>query len=247
MEYLLKKIKKHIITVFTVALILAFISGYGIKIVTDTKFSASSMASAKDSGKDTNTFNKVPVYGKNQKAKIKKYLSSLPDEITVTEAKKKGIIISAYDSKVNKQFQKDWMDFYKYARAGEKEYNSKYEAVICYAKAHNKRAIVLLSYTVEGDACYTYVSFINGTYYVLNDSSRDKYKASSWDGYSNLMVYKSLRKYKPDKSTNMKDLKSNHNIEFYLFKKQNITRKKMIKIINNNYKYAVDYYSIYHM
>lgn len=168
----------------------------------------------------------MPVYGKNQETKIKKYLSSLPDKITVKKAKKKGIVISTYDDKINRQFQKDWMDFYKYARTGEKKYN--------------KRAIVLLSYTVEGDACYTYLSFINGQYYVLSDSSRDKYKAGSWDGYSDLMVYKSLRKYTPDKTANT----AVKNPEFYLFKKRGITRKEVIKIIKNadSYKYAVHYY-----
>ncbi len=276
MEYFLKKIKKQILAAFIILPIAVSILGCGMetKTTVDTKSGVGSstrvgitsckavnkdiISTTDDTGnsKNTDQINKVPIYGKKQKEKIKKYLSSLPDKITVKEAKKRGIIIASYNDKEKKRFKKDWMDFYRYVKAGEKQYSTKNEAIICYAKLHDKCAITILDYTVEGDACYTYLSFIKGKYYMLRDSSRDNFKAPTLDGYSDLMTYKSLRKYikyigedaiynlKEDK--HVKDKLSIESTQFYLFKKQDITNKKVKKIIGNpNYNYLDDYYNIF--
>lgn len=256
MEYFLKKIKKQILAAFIILPIAVSILGCGMetKTTVDTKSGVGS--STRMGITSCKAVNKVPIYGKKQKEKIKKYLSSLPDKITVKEAKKRGIIIASYNDKEKKRFKKDWMDFYRYVKAGEKQYSTKNEAIICYAKLHDKRAITILDYTVEGDACYTYLSFIKGKYYMLRDSSRDNFKAPTLDGYSDLMTYKSLRKYikyigedaiynlKEDK--HVKDKLSIESTQFYLFKKQDITNKKVKKIIGNpNYNYLDDYYNIF--
>lgn len=164
-----------------------------------------------EDSKDTCGVFRVPVYGKKQKAEIIKYLSSLPDKMTAEEAEKRGIVIAGCDGDEQKRFEKEWMGFYKYTRAGEKQ---------C--------AITILAYTVEGDACYTYLSFVKGRYYMLEDSSRDSFRASSWDGYGDLMAYSSLRKYKkPFYDEEGKFL--GESTQFYLFKEQDITRKKQKK------------------
>lgn len=197
MRHLLKNTKQQILMVLAVLFIVS-IFGCGVK------------AEAK-----------VPVYGENQKAEIKKYLSSLPDTMSAKEAKKRGIIINwSVKSEKEKYFQKEWLSFYKYARAGEKQYILQQKGVFEGMLKPYECAITILNYTIEGDACYTYLSFINGIYYMLEDSSRDKFKDPSWDGYSDLMTYKSLRKYKKT--------------QYYLFKKQSITSKKIKKIVNSS-------------
>lgn len=273
MGYLLKKIKEQTLTVFAVLCITVSVSGCGMENTADAKPSATNStktdvtsykAENKDStdttddkennSKDTDETGKVPIYGKNQKAKIKKYLASLPDTMTVKEARKRGIVIINYNAKKKNPFKKDWMDFYKDVRIGEKQHSLK-NGVICYEVPYDKRAITILGYTVEGDACYTYLSFVDGTYYVLNDSSRDKFRDSSCDVYSDLMTYKSLRKYKNDmlyynvkKDMYDKNKLSPENIQFYLFKKQGITSKKVKKIVGNpDYKYGDDYYNIFEL
>lgn len=222
----LKNIKKPALNLITFILVIICIFLFGI-----TETAGASTTAATVNNKNTDQVHKVPVYGKKQKAKIKKYLSSLPGKITVKEAKKRGIVIQSYNNKGKKYFQKEWMDFYKYVRTGEKQYSPKDSAITCYAQLNNKRAITILRYTIEGGPIYTYLSFINGKYYMLNDSSRDNFKAPSWDGYSDLMVYKSLRKYKNC---------------IYLFKKQGITSKQVKKIIESpsNSKYYKYYYNI---
>lgn len=187
----------------------------------------------------------MPVYGKKQKGKIIKYLSSLPDKMTAEEAEKRGIVIAGCDGDEQKRFEKEWTGFYKYTRAGEKQYSPKYGELICYSEPFDRRAITILAYTVEGDACYTYLSFVKGQYYMLEDSSRDSFRDSSWDGYGDLMAYKSLRKYKkPFYDEEGKFL--GESTQFYLFKEQDITRKKVKKIIGNpDLDYYDDYYNVF--
>lgn len=199
----------------------------------------------REGSKDTGRGIKVPVYGKKQKGKIIKYLSSLPDKMTAEEAEKRGIVIAGCDGDEQKRFEKEWMDFYKYTRAGEKQYSPKYGELICYSEPFDRRAITILAYTVEGDACYTYLSFVKGRYYMLEDSSRDSFRDSSWDGYGDLMAYKSLRKYKkPFYDEEGKFLEES--TQFYLFKEQDITRKKANKIIGNpDMDYYDDYYNVF--
>lgn len=190
----------------------------------------------KENNKDL--YKKVPVYGKNEKKKIKKYLASLPDNLTVKEAKKKGIVIETYNAYNNKSpFQDMWLDFYKYTREGEKTAIKQEElrqngTIACLAEVY-AAAIVVLKHTIEGDAHYTYISFIEDEYYVFNDNSRDKFKANTWDGYSEAGTFKSLRRNK--QIIESKEEKNQYIYTRYmLFKKQGISRKRANKIINSN-------------
>lgn len=185
-------------------------------------------------------YNNVPVYSKNEKKKIRKYLASLPDNLTEKKAKEMGIVIETYSYKKKNKFKNEWLDFYKYVKKGEDIFRTGKPA---YVEYQYMAAIVVLKYTIEGDACYDYISFINGEYYVYSDSSRDKYKAGSWDGYSEIGIYKFLKKRNVEYKESDKD--KYLSIEYTLFKKMDITNKEADKIILQNNSYVKKYYNIF--
>lgn len=185
-------------------------------------------------------YNNIPVYSKNEKKKIKKYLASLPDNLTEKKAKEMGIVIEGYDYRKKNKFKNEWLDFYKYVKKGEDIFRTGKPA---YFEYQYMAAIVVLKYTVEGDACYDYISFINGEYYVYSDSSRDKYRASSWDGYSEIGTYKFLKKFKVEYKTLDKD--KYLSIEYSLFKKMDITNKEANKLFVQNNSYVKKYYNVF--
>lgn len=188
--------------------------------------------------------NNVPVYGKDQKDKIKKYLASLPDNLDKKEAEEMGIIIENYMEE--KQSKKEWMDFYKFAKYYEKIYSAHEGAIICF-EVPIEAAVVIAKYTIEGDICYYYLSFTEGEYYVYEDCSRDNFKAGSWDGYREVGTYKSLRKFNRHENaeyeTGCKDIGY---AEFYLFKKRlkkDASADEAFEVIKNGSYH--DYYGIF--
>ncbi|MDE6615483.1 MAG: hypothetical protein K2K35_02875 [Lachnospiraceae bacterium] len=185
-------------------------------------------------------YKKVPVYGKGEKQKIKKYLFSLPDKITEEEAEKKGIVVQLYNADEN-NFNAMWEGFYKYAREGEKALNQKDGIIKCYAKPF-KAAIVLLRYTTEGDACYTYISFIEGEYYVIADYSRDKFMKSSPDGIDEIGTFKSLRKRREIVKGGNRNY---YDVIYSVFKKPYISKKEVKRIINKTGSYINKYYDLF--
>lgn len=187
-------------------------------------------------------YNNVPVYGKSEKNKIKKYLASLPGSITEKKAKEMGIVIKFYDYRKKNKFKDEWISFYKYVKKGEDACRPGNSALTCSASPY-MAAVVVLKYTVEGDACYEYISFIDGEYYVYSDSSRDKYKASTWEGYSEIGTYKSLKKCKVEHKTLDKD--KYLSIEYSLFKKNDITNKEANELFSQNNSYVNKYYNVF--
>lgn len=185
-------------------------------------------------------YKKVPVYGKGEKKKIKKYLLSLPDKITEEEAKKKGIVVQLYSPDEN-NFNTMWQGFYKYAREGEEAENPKDGVIKCYAEPF-KAAIVLLRYTTEGDACYTYISFIEGEYYVITDYSRDKFRKCVSDGIDEIGTFKSLRKRMEITRDGNKNY---YDVIYSVFKKPGISKKEMKKIIKKTNSYISKYYDLF--
>lgn len=186
-------------------------------------------------------YKKVPVYGKGEKKKIKKYLHSLPNEITKEEAKKKGIVVQLYNPDEN-NFNTMWQGFYKYVREGEKAEKPDDGVVTkCYEEPF-KAAIVLLRYTTEGDACYTYISFIKGEYYVITDDSRDRFIKSTPDGIDEIGTFKSLRKRK---EINKDGNKKYYDVIYSVFKKPDISKKEMKKIIKKTNSYISKYYDLF--
>lgn len=191
-----------------------------------------------------NLYKKVPVYGKNEEKKIKKYLASLPDSISEKEALKKGIVIQVYNKEKEKNFLNMWQDFYKYTREGEEAENQKGNVIKCYEEPFSA-AIVILKYTMEGDACYTYISFKENEYYVYIDDSRDKFgchKSSVYDGYTEVGTFKSLRKRKYIVKDGNEEYRS---IIYSVYKKPDISQKEMKKIMKKTNAYFNKYYDIY--
>ncbi len=185
-------------------------------------------------------YKKVPVYGKDEKQKIKKYLFSLPDKITEEEAEKKGIAVQSYNFDKN-NFNAVWQGFYKYAREGEKALIQKDGVIKCYAEPF-KAAIVLLRYTTEGDIHYTYISFIEGEYYVVADYSRDKYMKSAPDGIDEIGTFKSLRKRREIIKYGNKNY---YDVIYSVFKKPGISKKEIKRIINKKDSYIGKYYNLF--
>ena len=254
MENLKMKIKKCLMVSAIFIMPAAVICGCGLQekrtICTDLKAGSNvtekaetknSITEKEEKKNNKDLYKKVPVYGKNEKKKIKKYLHSLPDSLTVKKAKKKGIVIETYKAYKNKNpFQDMWMDFYKYTREGEKiAIIKKKDLLMCVEKPFGA-AIVVLRYTVEGDPCYTYISFTEDGYYVFDDSSRDKFKADSWDGYSETGTFKSLRKI--TKTIDCKEDKNSYLYTNYvLFKEPGVSKKKARQIIKTDTGYNKHY------
>lgn len=190
-----------------------------------------------------NLYKKIPVYGKNEEKKIKKYLASLPDSISEKEAMDKGIVIQVYNKKKEKKFLNMWQDFYKYTREGEVAENQKGNVIKCYAEPFSA-AIVILKYTIEGDACYTYISFKENEYYVYTDTSRDKLGCKSiiCDGYNEIGTFKSLRKRRYVVKDGNKEYSS---IIYSVYKKTDISQKEMKKVMKKTNAYFNKYYDIY--
>ncbi len=135
-----------------------------------------------------------------------------------------------------------WQGFYKYVREGEKAEKPDDGVVTkCYEEPF-KAAIVLLRYTTEGDACYTYISFIKGEYYVITDDSRDRFIKSTPDGIDEIGTFKSLRKRK---EINKDGNKKYYDVIYSVFKKPDISKKEMKKIIKKTNSYISKYYDLF--
>jgi len=189
---------------------------------------------------ESKLYKNVPVYAKKQQKKIKKYLSSLPNEITEEEAKKKGIVVQLYDIDKN-NFNTMWQGFCKYTQEGEEALYSEKSIIKCYAEPF-KAAIVLLRYTTEGDACYTYISFIEDKYYVVTDNSRDKFRGNTGDGINEIGTFKSLRERMEVKRDGNKNY---YNVIYSVFKKPRISKKEIKKVIKKPDSYARKYYDLF--
>lgn len=126
----------------------------------------------------------IPVYGKEGKKKVRSYLAKLPDKaLSFQEAKELGVICQLqykgkFTSAQKKYFERKWMNFYKETRKWKEEHreNVAHHDIGC------EMAVITLYYTVEGDPIYSYISFINGEYYLYSDYSKDKFGGGFHEG-----------------------------------------------------------------
>lgn len=111
---------------------------------------------------DIVAFDSLPVYQKEQEEELKNLLASYGeltfDELHSSSSEKKYpddmvIIGNTYDDISNLE---RWNTFYNRTRAGEAD------------------AVLIVQYTVEGDAILDYLSYRDGSYYLMNDCTRDK-------------------------------------------------------------------------
>lgn len=129
----------------------------------------------------------IPVYGEDDKGKIKKYLSSLPDKVdSFQKMKKLGIIGGMhnrylYSQKENNYFDKEWYKFLTITRKAEERERDRKQGKGVY-DVSTRNAIVMLSYTTEGDTIYDYISYIDGKYYLYTDYSRDRFGGGEFFG-----------------------------------------------------------------
>lgn len=175
----------------------------------------------------------IPVYSAEDKKKVKDYLGGLPNRyLTYEEAEERGMIQriwwdSKKDKKQRKKFDKQWLDFYQLVTRNDLEWNAKKGEM--YHDLAVEKALVLLSYTVEGDPIYDYLSCINGDYYFYSDSSKDEYGGGYYDG-----SYKDLR------VINEKDEEGNEYSSFYLVRDREITDKEIKKMIQSEEGYDLE-------
>ncbi len=175
----------------------------------------------------------IPVYRAKNQDKVKEYLAGLPSRnLTYEEAEERGLIQriwrnSEEDHKQRERFDKQWLDFYEMATRQDLKWNAKkWEA---YHDLAFEKAVVILSYTVEGDPIYDYISCVNGNYYFYSDNSRDKYGSGSYDGsYKNLRVIQ-------EKDEDGKEYSS-----FYLVKDRKMTNKEIKKMIHSEEGYDIE-------
>lgn len=117
---------------------------------------------------------------------IKKKLKSYPNKyLSKEDALQQNILLHSYENFV--QMREIWEDFVTHFRECQKEH-------IDY-----QQSLLIVSYTVEGDAIYTYVYNHNGSLFVYEDGSRDQYGAGSPYYFQTDRI--TLKKYSEDKTS----------------------------------------------
>lgn len=165
----------------------------------------------------------IPVYGEGEKGKIKKYLSSLPDKVdSFQEMKKLGMIGGThnrilYSEKENNYFDEEWYKFLTITRKSEERERDRKQGKAVH-DISTAIAVVMLSYTTEGDTVYDYISYIDGKYYLYTDYSRDKFGGGEFYGsYEEVVAY-----------TNAKE----ETVEYYLIREEDAPKEKWEKWLN---------------
>jgi hypothetical protein len=177
--------------------------------------------------------NDIPVFGVEEKDKVRDYLAGLPNRnLTYEEAEERGLIRRIWlnreeDKKYREKFDKQWLDFYQLVTRDDLKWNA--EKGEAYHDLAVVEAIVILSYTTEGDPIYEYLSCINGEYYFYSDSSKDEYGGGYYDG-----------SYKDIRVVHEKDSEGNEYSRFYLVNNKKITEEKIKKIIASEDGYNVE-------
>lgn len=172
----------------------------------------------------------IPIYGKGEKEKIKKYLSTFPDEfLSFQKMKKLGITGGMhnrylYSEKENQYFDKVWYKFLTVTERGEaRERDRKLGKGV--HDISTRTAVVLLSYSTEGDSIYDYISYIDGKYYVYTDYSRDKFGGGEFFGsYEEVVTYTA-----PKEAA----------VEYYLLRDEDVPEEKWEKWLNSDSGYDV--------
>jgi len=174
----------------------------------------------------------IPVYGKGEKDKIKEYLSDFPDKfLSFKEMKKLGIIggmhnKNLYSKKETNYFDKEWHKFLTVAQRGEKMEQDRKQGKGVY-DIGIEIAVVLISYTMEGDPVYDYISYINGKYYLYTDYSRDKFGGGELEFFGS---YGEMAEYT---ST------TEGVVKYYLIQEEGVPKEKWEKWLNSEDGYDI--------
>lgn len=98
---------------------------------------------------------------------IKKLLSSYPKELTSGQAIDQGLVMIDNKTEIfDETGKKTWEQFLK-------DVDQKKDC-----------AVIICQYTVEGDPILQYVSNVNGKFYYVEDSTRDKYSSEKYIQYT---------------------------------------------------------------
>lgn len=172
----------------------------------------------------------IPIYGKDSKKEIRKYLAKLPDKaLSFQEAKELGVIRllqykNVFTADQKEYFEKKWMEFYNNTRKWKEEHREN----IVHTDVGYEAAIITLAYTVEGDPVYNYISFINGEYYIYSDYSKDKFGGGFHDG-----SYKELRNV-------IEETEGEEYSSFYLLEEKKMSNQKIKQMLTSENGYDID-------
>lgn len=185
----------------------------------------------------SNAYERIPVYGPEEKEAVRDYLAGLPDGfLSFQKAKKLGIIREGHVNADLKQEQKEffggqWLSFYSNAKQSkdilegnmEKDIGTKYED-----------AVVIVCYTTEGDPIYKYISYSyrSGEFYLYEDASRDRFgsagsREEGFYGSYNGIQWRIL------------DGKGEEFTDFYLVKNGNLSKEKLEKMLDSDEGYDI--------
>lgn len=115
---------------------------------------------------------------------IQKKLKSYPNKyFSEDEARKRKLVLHSLEN--FKQMREIWEDFVAHFHKCQKDHSD------------FQQSILVVSYTVEGDAIYTYLYHHNGSLFVYEDGSRDAYGDGSPYYFQTNKV--TLKKYTEDK------------------------------------------------
>lgn len=175
----------------------------------------------------------VPVYREDDRESVREYLKEMPDGyLSFREAKQLGIIREDHVNNKQKEkeyFGEQWLSFYSNSKESKDILEGKREKDI---GTVYEDAVVIVHYTIEGDPIYKYISYSyrDGTFYLYEDASRDRFGCGSSKEEGLHGSYGDIRWLQADGETD-------GFTDFYLVKSSNITSKKMEKMLDSDEAY----------
>lgn len=139
-----------------------------VKSEKDTKqTTATTTTQKKQTKKAEKKQEKIEIRTLKENDQIKKLLSSYPKELTSDQAIDQGLITIDNKTEIfDETGKKTWEQFLK-------DVDQKKNC-----------AVIICQYTVEGDPILQYVSNVNGKFYYVEDSTRDKYSSEKYIQYT---------------------------------------------------------------
>lgn len=160
----MKKIPSWAITLAALILSVLLAANY-LKAYTDT------VKQIKNSDSDE----KVLIIAKSNYKDIQNALKEYPDDLDAKKALDSGFIVLENDG-FKGGSAKLWKNFCKKI------------------KEKKDGAVLISQFTVEGDAIITYISYKDGTYYFVEDTTRDEFGSQGYENHT----YSSMKRFEED-------------------------------------------------
>lgn len=163
--------RKIMVAGMSVMILMAAVSLFGCgKSAKETKEAKTTTAQEKKTTtaqeKKSKKEKKIDIKILSKYDEIKDLLAKYPKDLTAEQAKYQGMVTIEQEA-FDKKSKKLWNQFLK-------------------SKIERKKnsAIIICQFTTEGDAILQYVSYIDGKFYYVEDSTRDTYSSEKYIQYS---------------------------------------------------------------